>query len=67
MTTKPENFAEYISRFPKKTQEIFENVRSTIKKTTPSALETSSYGMPAFKMSNVPLVYFAAFKNHIRI
>lgn len=29
------------------------------------AEEGISYGMPAYKMNGRPLVYFAAFKNHI--
>ena len=35
-----------------------------IRKAAPDAEEAISYGMPAFKL-NGPLVYFAAFKNHI--
>ncbi len=39
-------------------------LRRTIRKAAPKAVETISYGMPAFRMGPV-LVYFAAFKDHI--
>ena len=31
----------------------------------PNAIESIAYGMPAYKVNGKPLVYFAAFKNHI--
>lgn len=55
---------EYILEFPKDLQERLSQVRSTIKKAAPHAEEKISYGMPAYHL-NGPLVYFAAFKNHI--
>jgi uncharacterized protein YdhG (YjbR/CyaY superfamily) len=36
-----------------------------ILKNAPGAVESISYGMPAYKLNGKPLVYFAAFKNHI--
>ena len=56
---------EYINGFPKETQELLKQIRMTIRKAAPEAEESISYGMPAFKMNGKPLVYFAAFKNHI--
>jgi uncharacterized protein YdhG (YjbR/CyaY superfamily) len=55
---------EYIARFPIETQKKLEQIRKMIKKTAPDAVETISYSMPAFRL-NGPLVYYAAFKNHI--
>jgi len=40
-------------------------MRSTIRNAAPEAEESISYGMPAYKTYGKPLVYFAAFKNHI--
>lgn len=37
----------------------------TIQKNAPDAIESVSYGMPAYKLDGKPFVYFAAFKNHI--
>ncbi len=55
----------YIETFPEFTQEMLNQVRETIKKAAPDAAESISYGMPAYKLYGRPLVYFAAFKNHI--
>jgi uncharacterized protein YdhG (YjbR/CyaY superfamily) len=63
-TTKPNNVNEYIEGFPKATQTLLKQLRATIKKAAPDAEELISYQMPAYK-NNGPLVYFAAYKNHI--
>lgn len=63
-TPKPVTTDEYIAAFPKEVQDILELVRATIKKAAPEAEEGIAYGLPAYKL-NGPLVYFAAFKNHI--
>ncbi|MEA4916599.1 DUF1801 domain-containing protein [Proteiniphilum sp.] len=55
----------YIQQFPDSVQEILRNIRKLIKENAPEAEELFSYGMPAYKMNKKPLVYFAAFKNHI--
>lgn len=54
----------YIADFPKETQELLTQVRTTIRKAAPDAKEKISYGMPTFTL-NGNLVYFAAYKNHI--
>ena len=61
----PNNIDEYISDFPEDVRLILDQVRSTIKQAAPDAEESIGYGMPAFKTHGKPLVYFAAFKNHI--
>jgi len=55
----------YIKTFPKDVQHILEEMRQTIRKAAPQAVETISYQMPTFKLEGKGLVYFAAFKNHI--
>lgn len=55
----------YIQQFPDSVQEILRNIRKLIKENAPEAEELFSYGIPAYKMNKKPLVYFAAFKNHI--
>ena len=64
-TNKPIDIDAYIAEFPKEIQAVLEQVRSVIQTTAPTAVETISYGMPAFKLNGKSLVYFAAFKNHI--
>jgi uncharacterized protein YdhG (YjbR/CyaY superfamily) len=58
------NIDEYIANFPNEVQKILEKIRMTIRKAAPDAQETISYQIPAFSLKG-PLVYFAAFKNHI--
>ena len=45
--------------------ELLNKVRETILSTAPNATEGISYGMPAYRTNNTPLVYFAAYKRHI--
>ena len=56
---------EYIKNFPEEVQVLLEQVRSTIKTKAPKAVEGIAYQMPAYKIKGKPLVYFAAYKNHI--
>lgn len=58
------NVDEYISLFPKQAREIMQKLRATILKVAPGANEKISYKMPAYEFKG-PLVYFAAYKNHI--
>ena len=62
--TKPKDFDEYISRYPIEVQKLLKQLRTTINKAAPKALEVISYGMPAYKLNGM-LLYFAAHKNHI--
>ena len=55
---------EYIAAFPPDVREILERVRQVINEAAPEANEVISYGIPAFKLTEV-VVYFAAFKAHI--
>lgn len=64
-STKPATVDDYISSFPEETQAVMKDVRKTILEAAPEASESISYGMPAYRLNGKPLVYFAAFKNHI--
>jgi len=55
----------YIQQFPDSVQEILHKIRQIILKNAPLAQEKIAYGMPAYYMNKKPLVYFAAFQNHI--
>src|ERR1035438_10083195 len=65
MNTTFKTTDEYIKSYPKDIQILLEQIRITIRKSAPDAVESISYGMPAYKLNGRPLVYFAAFKNHI--
>jgi uncharacterized protein YdhG (YjbR/CyaY superfamily) len=55
---------EYIALFPEDVREKLQNIRKTIRKAAPGAVEKISWGMPTFHRKE-NLVHFAAFKNHI--
>jgi uncharacterized protein YdhG (YjbR/CyaY superfamily) len=55
----------YIQSFSPDIQKILKQIRTTIRENAPAADESISYGMPAYKLNKKPLVYFAAFANHI--
>jgi uncharacterized protein YdhG (YjbR/CyaY superfamily) len=57
---------EYHRLFPENIKELLETIRVAVKQTAPNAVETISYGMPAFKQNKI-LIYYAAHKNHIGI
>jgi uncharacterized protein YdhG (YjbR/CyaY superfamily) len=58
------NIDEYISLFPKETQALLKQMRTTIKEVAPDAEEAIKYQLPTFVLYG-NLVHFAAFKNHI--
>ena len=65
-TTKgaPKNVDEYLSAVPEPARGTLNKMRAAIRSAVPrEAVETISYGMPAFKHNGV-LVWFAAFKDH---
>lgn len=55
---------DYISGFPKETQERLTKVRETIRDAAPQAEEAMKYAIPTFVL-NGNLVHFAAFEHHI--
>lgn len=55
----------YISQFPTHVQDILNHIRFIIFQTAPEAEESIAYQIPAYKYLGKPLVYFAAYKNHI--
>ncbi len=61
---QPNDIDNYISAFPKETQEILQQVRSTVRKAAPAAEETINYGIPTFTF-NGNLIHFAGYENHI--
>ena len=60
-----ETIASYFAKFPETSQKRMQQIRTLILEKAPEAQESISYGMPAYKTNGKPLIYFAAFKNHI--
>jgi uncharacterized protein YdhG (YjbR/CyaY superfamily) len=65
MPPQPLSVDDYIASFPPDVQEILQQIRLIIRDNAPDAVESIAYGMPAYKTHKKPLVYFAAFPNHI--
>ncbi|MFN6962262.1 MAG: iron chaperone [Pyrinomonadaceae bacterium] len=64
----PSSVDEYIAAFPPAVQTMLLELRRTITLAAPAAaVETISYKIPAFKLSGKPLVYFAAYRDHVSI
>ncbi len=59
------NIDEYIKTFPTGSQFKLQQIRNIVKKLSPTATETISYGMPTFKLNGKNLVHFAGYKSHI--
>lgn len=55
---------EYIATHPEKVQVILQNVRRIIRKALPDAEEVISYQIPAFKLTDGPVLWFAGWKQH---
>ena len=60
-----ETVASYFAKFPEASQKRMQQIRTLILEKAPDAQESINYGMPAYKTNGKPLIYFAAFKNHI--
>jgi len=58
---------EYIASFPAETQSVLERLRGTIKKALPNAEEALSYNMPAYRLGDRPVVWFAGWKTSYSI
>lgn len=56
----------YIQNQPENVRATLEEIRITIKKAVPEALEVISYQMPAFRYHEI-LAWFASFKKHYTI
>ncbi len=62
---KRQNVDDYIASQPPLVAERLTQIRQLVKSLAPEAVESISYGMPAYKLAGKPLVYFAWFAHHI--
>jgi uncharacterized protein YdhG (YjbR/CyaY superfamily) len=61
----PVTVDSYINAAPKQAQSLLNQMRKIIRAEAPQAEESVSYGMPGYKYLGRPLIYFAAYENHI--
>jgi uncharacterized protein YdhG (YjbR/CyaY superfamily) len=55
---------EYLATLPEVPRAALEDLRRTIKRAAPEAVETIAYDMPAFRSNGRFLVSYAAYKKH---
>jgi uncharacterized protein YdhG (YjbR/CyaY superfamily) len=55
---------DYIGRQSESSRTVLERVRAAIRQALPSADETISYNIPAYKLRGGAVIYFAAWKRH---
>jgi uncharacterized protein YdhG (YjbR/CyaY superfamily) len=58
---------EYLNNVDPSQRKVLEEFRKLVKQLAPEAEETISYGVPTFKLGSKPLIYYAAYKNHMSI
>ena len=57
----------YLSKLPEDQQRLLEGVRHCVAELAPDAVETISYGMPAYKVDGRFFLSYAAWKKHCSI
>ncbi len=60
-----ESVDAYIASFPETVREILQQIRAIVREVAPDAVEKMAYGMPGYKTQGKPLIYFAAFEQHV--
>ena len=58
---------KYIAALPPGPRRRMQQIRALIRATAPGAVDHFSYRIPVFKLDGQPLVWYAAFKNHISL
>ena len=67
MPTKFPDVDAYLATLPTESRAALEKLRAVTCRVAPDAVESISYGMPAFKYHGKPLIYFGVAKNHCAI
>lgn len=61
------SFDEYLATVPEPQKAELERIRQLVRRLVPDAEEATSYGVPAFKYKQRPLLGFRASKNHLSV
>lgn len=63
----PESVDDYLAEFPAEVRTVLEEVRQTVLRAAPDAVESISYGMPTYAVEGRRLLYFAGWKHHVAV
>jgi uncharacterized protein YdhG (YjbR/CyaY superfamily) len=61
------SFDEYLATVPEPQRRELRRIRQFVRRIVPEAEESTSYGMPAFKYKQRPLLGFRAGKKHLSV
>lgn len=61
------SFDDYLATVPDPQRAALERIRQVVRRLVPDAEEATSYGMPAFRYNQRPLLGFRASKNHLSV
>src|SRR5258705_10298375 len=67
MPSKPKDIDQYLENFPATAKKMLQQIRTTIKKTAPHAEEVISYSIPAFRLNDRILIFFAGWNGHVSV
>lgn len=57
----------YMTSLSPDSRRLLKQVRETIRAAAPDAVEHFSYGIPGFRLDGKPLLWYAAFKDHMSL
>jgi uncharacterized protein YdhG (YjbR/CyaY superfamily) len=61
------SFDDYLAGVPEPQKSELERIRRLVRSAVPEAEEATSYGLPAFKCNQSPLLGLKASKNHLSV